>query len=85
MANTKTFKIIAGIFAALALILLLGGILMDWPSRINNLVVWGSLSLSYLMMYIDGKDGKKKWQLAFFGFFAIAFLVSVFTNFMALK
>lgn len=50
MANTKTFKIIAGIFAALALILLLGGILMDWPSRINNLVVWGSLSLSYLMM-----------------------------------
>lgn len=82
MAHTKTFKILAGIFAALALILLLGGILMDWPSRINNLVVWGSLSLSYLMMYIDGK---KKWQLAFFGFFAIAFLVSVFTNFMALK
>lgn len=41
MANTKTFKITAGIFAALALILLLGGILMDWPSRINNLVVWG--------------------------------------------
>ena len=75
MANTKTFKITAGIFAALALILLLGGILMDWPSRINSLVVWGSLSLSYL----------KKWQLAFFGFFAIAFLVSVFTNFMALK
>lgn len=82
MANTKTFKITAGIFAALALILLLGGILMDWPSRINSLVVWGSLSLSYLMMYIDGK---KKWKLAFFGFFAIAFLVSVFTNFMALK
>jgi hypothetical protein len=82
MANSKTFKIIAGIFAALALILLLGGILMDWPSRINNLVVWGSLSLSYLMMYIDGK---KKWQLAFFCFFAIAFFVSVFTNFMALK
>lgn len=82
MANTKTFKITAGIFAALALILLLGGILMDWPSRINSLVVWGSLSLSYLMMYIDGK---KKWQLAFFSFFAIAFLVSVFTNFMALK
>lgn len=82
MANTKTFKITAGIFAALALILLLGGILMDWPSRINSLVVWGSLSLSYLMMYIDGK---KKLKLAFFGFFAIAFLVSVFTNFMALK
>ena len=82
MANTKTFKITAGIFAALALILLLGGVLMDWPSRINSLVVWGSLSLSYLMMYIDGK---KKWKLAFFGFFAIAFLVSVFTNFMALK
>lgn len=65
MANTKTFKITAGIFATLALILLLGGILMDWPSRINNLVVWGSLSLSYLMMYIDGK---KKWQLAFSAF-----------------
>lgn len=82
MANSKAFKIFAGIFAALALIVLLGGIFMDWPARVNNLVVWGSLSLSYLMMYIDGK---KKWQLAFFGFFAIAFLVSVFTNFMALK
>lgn len=81
MANSKAFKIIAGTFAALALIVLLGGIFMDWPARINNLVIWGSLSLSYMMMYIDSK---KKWQLAFFGLFAIAFLMSLFTNFMAL-
>lgn len=54
---------------------------MDWPARINNLVIWGSLNLSYMMMYIDSKE---KWQLVFLGFFAIAFLMSLFTNFMAL-